>query len=223
VQLAQQCVDSSSSTAALVVPHSVTASLLNALAQQHPELQPCTAAAELGLVSADGSLAAGADSYSIDSTAPSADTLQASRLIAELCYSQLLQQDSVDVGFLRDAVSVWVDKLSHEAAAAALFSTWYWSQPDAAATQSAGVSAAIKLPVASSLGALGLQLYHAARVGKPSLGSLLLDLALLAAAAAADWDEGGWDVICLLMKTLVLCCFLLCSGVLHCHLCTGWT
>jgi hypothetical protein len=128
---------------------------------------------------------------------------------------QLLQQGSAEVEYLRDAVSVWVDRLSHEAAAAALFSTWYWSQPAAAAARPAGTSTAITLPAASSVGALGLQLYHAARVGKPSLGSLLLDLALLAAAAAGDWDEGGWVVTYLLTTAKVTCYALLCCGVLQ--------
>ncbi|KAF6262063.1 hypothetical protein COO60DRAFT_1677904 [Scenedesmus sp. NREL 46B-D3] len=47
-----------------------------------------------------------------------------------------------------------------------------------------------ELPPVSSLGVLGLQLYGAARQGKSSLGSLLLDLALVAAAGAGDWDKG---------------------------------
>jgi hypothetical protein len=192
LQLAQQCV--ASSTAAAAAPPELTVSLLNTLARQHPELQPSAAAAALGLASADDLESAGADSVIGSSAAQLADLLQASKLIAQLCYVQLLQHGNAEAEASKDAVSAWVDKLSHEAAAAALFSTWYWSQQEPAAAAAAGPLAdkvaALQLPAASSVGALGLQLYHAARVGKPSLGSLLLDLALTAAAAAADWDEG---------------------------------
>jgi hypothetical protein len=194
--LAQQCVDaSSSSTSATVVPPAITVSLVNALAQQHPELQPAAAAVALSLVSAEELTAAGADSISNDSAATSAVAVQASQLIAQLCYMQLPQQgsNSSDVEELTDSVSIWVDKLSHEAAAAALFSSWYWSQPAAAAAAagSAGPAPAIQLPAASSIGVLGLSLYIAARHGKPSLSSLLLDLALTAATDARDWDRGA--------------------------------
>jgi hypothetical protein len=186
LQLAEQCIESSSTSPA------ITVSLVNALAQKHPELQPAAAAVAFGQVSAEDVTAAGADSISSGSAAVSANAVQASQLIAQLCYMQLSQHGSTiaDVEELSGAVSSWVDKLSHEAAAAALFSTWYWSQPTATAG-SAGTAPAIQLPAASSIGVLGLSLYAAARDGKPSLSSLLLDLALTAAADARDWDRGA--------------------------------
>jgi hypothetical protein len=198
LQLAQQCV-TSSTTAAAAAPSEVTVSLLNALAKQHPELQPSAAAAVLGLASAEDLESAGADSVVGSSAAQRAELLQASKLIAQLCYVRLLQHGNAEAEALRDAVSVWVDKLSREAAAAALFSTWYWSQQDSATAATAATAGQFADKVAamdaSYVGALGLQLYRTARVGKPSLGSLLLDLALAAAAAAADWEQGGRHVL----------------------------
>ena len=53
-------------------------------------------------------------------------------------------------------------------------------------------AAALQLPIpdAAAVGVLCLELYHTSRQGKPSLESLLLDLALLSAAAAGEWNEG---------------------------------
>ena len=114
----------------------------------------------------------------------------------------------------------WVAELSKETASAALFASWFWSQsaaadagpaasflaavlspleslsgnaPKAASLSSAGFAAAawqLSIPDGAAVGVLGLELYHASRQGKPSLESLLLDLALLSAAAAGDWNEG---------------------------------
>jgi hypothetical protein len=105
---------------------------------------------------------------------------------------QLPQQQQGDAEELNGAVSAWVDRLSHEAAAAALFSTWYWSTPAAAAAVTGG--AGMQLPSSSFIGVLGLSLYAAARDGKPSLSSLLLDLGLTAAAGACDWDRGAFPI-----------------------------
>jgi hypothetical protein len=147
-----------------------------------------------GLVSADDLKAAGADTFSSssESTATTEDAVQASQLIARLCYMQLPQQQQGDASAeeLSDVVNNWVDRLSHDAAAAALFSTWYWSTPAAAAAAVKGVLG-VHLPSASSIGVLGLSLYAAARDGRPSLSSLLLDLGLTAAAGARDWDRGA--------------------------------
>jgi hypothetical protein len=181
---------------ATVVTPAMTVSLVNALTQQRYDLQPAAAAVAFGVVSAEDVTAAGADSISSGSAANTADAVRVSRLIAQLCYMQLPQQSSTtaDGEELKDAVSVWVDKLSHEAAAAALFSTWYWSQPAAAAGGAQTVQAP-QLPAASSVGVLGLSLYAAARAGKPSLSSLLLDLALMTAADARDWDRGALAIL----------------------------
>jgi hypothetical protein len=174
------------------VSPAMTVSLVTALAQQQLELQPAAAAVAFGLVSAEDLTAAGADSIYSDSAATSADAIRASQLIAQLCCMQLPQQGVADLEELSDTVSIWVDKLSHGAAAAALFSTWYWSQPTAAAAAgSVATPQTLQLPAASSIGVLGLSLYAAARDGKPSLSSLLLDLALVAAADARDWDRGA--------------------------------
>jgi hypothetical protein len=179
--------DQASST---VVTPAMTVSLVNALAQQQFELQPAAAAVAVGLVSAEELTAAGADSISTDSTAISTDSIRASQIIAQLCYMQLPLQGVADVEELSDTVSVWVDKLSHAAAAAALFSTWYWSQTTNA-TGGVATAQTLQLPAASSIGVLGLSLYAAAPAGKPTLSSLLLDLALNAAADARDWDRGA--------------------------------
>jgi hypothetical protein len=230
LQLAQQYVDSNRSSS--VTMHAAeTVALVNALAQQHPDIQPAAASVGFGVVSATDLAASGADSITTDGTAINTDCVLASQLVTQLCYMQLPQQGraAADVEEL-SAVSVWVDKLSHEAAAAALFSKWYWSQPAAAAAagdSDAGTAAAKQFPAASSLGVLGLSLYAAARDGKPSLGSLLLlDLALTAAAAAGDWDRGllcrrltrlSAD-LCHCMPGKLDCCALVSSSC--CHLVT---
>jgi hypothetical protein len=85
LQLAQQCVDSDRSSP-IVVPAAVTVSLLKALAQQYPTLQPARAAVVFGLVSAEEMAAAGADSIGSDSTAATEDAIQACKLVAQLCY-----------------------------------------------------------------------------------------------------------------------------------------
>lgn len=102
---------------------------------------------------------------------------QASKLVAQLCYQQLPSSSSVDPDECFSTVAEWVSQLSHQAAAAALFAAWQWAQP--------GNACHTMRMSQQAVGILCLELYHAARSGKPTLDSLLLDIGLAAAAAAA--------------------------------------
>ena len=224
----------------LKLPSKAAAALVNAVAQSEGLLQPSVAAVLLGEVTEQQLAAAAASSTSSSTTgstraaaavavgamggaagggktavgAKGVDACRAaSRFLADLCYVQL--GCTADVGADAEAAESgmdWAYSLSNPAAAAALFATWYWSQPSRAmeASAAAGVAAAGQKPppprhsspVPPSLaacGMLGEVLYSTARQGlaeKPGLDSCLLDLALMAAAAAGDWDKGGWWGLC---------------------------
>ena len=183
------------------------ARLISAMAKGREELQPCRAAVVLGLVMEDQLIAAGGSSSSSSSgskhgwdeiadvprssAAEMKECLDSVNIIARLCYGQLrsdIRSRGGDIAEVEEAVD-WVAQLTPEGAAAALFATQYSSQQD---------GSSVSLLAA---GVLGLSLYHAARKGdtlsaasgwtaKPSLDSLVLDLALVAAAGAGQWEEG---------------------------------
>ena len=128
----------------------------------------------------------------------------ASKLLADLCYVQLgcTAEVGADVETAKSLIA-WAYSLSSSAAAAALFATWYWSRPGramagavakaVAAAREGSVPRPPCPPSPAAWGMLGEVLYTTARQGlaeKPDLESCLLDLALMAAAAARDWDRG---------------------------------
>jgi hypothetical protein len=193
------------------LPAESTARFITAIVRDREELQPCRAAVMLTLVqeqqlveaaanistssSSRGRQVSHAGAQVVTSQASAADCTEALRLVAEMCIVQLGgSSSSNDVAEVEEAVD-WVgtlspDILSPPAAGAALFAVWYGQQEQEKALIS---------PVAA--GVLGLSLYHAARKGstlsatagwtaKPSLDSLVLDLALAAAEGAEQWDEG---------------------------------
>jgi hypothetical protein len=131
----------------------------------------------------------------------------ASKVLADFCYVQL--GCTADTGAEADTAESamdWAYALSKDAAAAALFASWYWAQPSRSVEAAAEAEAAggegpppplhvapPVLPSPAACGLLGEALYSAARQGvseKPGLDSCLLDLALMAAAAAEDMDRG---------------------------------
>ena len=193
---------------------------MNALAAEMEELQPCRAAVALGVVreaelraAAGSGSSRGIRSGGSESDAPLAVAASlvaaegvslSSRLLSQLAYLQAgsTAAAGADAEIVEGGLG-WVDKLSCEAAAAALFATWYWAQPQQTAGHPPqGAAAAGPLPpVPAGVGLLGLALYHQARQGstlsasqgrtnKPTLDSLVLDLALMAAAGAGSWEEG---------------------------------
>jgi hypothetical protein len=203
-----------------------SARLITAVAKDHEELQPCQAAVLLGVVTAEQMMGAGGSSSSgsgrrspgernlveeVDE-AGLAGTLS---VIAQLCLVQLGDASSSteveEVGNATDWVARYSpEALSPEGAAAALFAVWNGQQQQQQQQQD---SPAIS-PVAA--GVLGLALYHAARKGstlsaaagwtaKPSLDSLVLDLALAAAGEAGQWEEGK---ACLLLLLRALAFFM---------------
>jgi hypothetical protein len=194
------------------LPAESAARLMTAIARDREELQPCRAAVFLEVVQEQELVEAAANISTSSSshrgrqanhasaelgTSPASvsDCVNTLRLVAQLCIRQLGGAcSSSDVAEVEEAVD-WVatlspDILSPPAAGAALFAVWYGQQEQEKALIS---------PVAA--GVLGLSLYHAARKGsmlsaaggwtaKPSMDSLVLDLALAAAAGAEQWDEG---------------------------------
>lgn len=184
----------------VALPRELAALLVNTLAQQ-PELQPAKAAVLLGLVTEQDLAAAAAGPHDSSSKHKSSQHTEVSGLevlqhsqviIAQLCLSQLPEQDSGCE--IEQAITEWASRLTGEAMAAALFSAWYCAQPAAGSTTSiAAGSAVASAPAASAVGELCLALYHAAKAagkGRASMDRLQLDLALAAAADAANWDEG---------------------------------
>jgi hypothetical protein len=185
---------------------------LSAIAKDQEELQPCRAAVLLGVVREEQLMGAGGSSIgskynsreasvtgNVNAEAV-ADVDGSLKLMAQLCLAQLGETlSSTDVLEVQAAVD-WVGRLSPEiltpeAAAAVLFAVWYLQQQQ---QQEEGDAPHIS-PVAA--GVIGLALYHAARKGsalsaavgwtaKPSLDSLVLDLALAAAVGAEQWEEG---------------------------------
>jgi hypothetical protein len=211
----------------LVLSGDSVARLITAVVKDHEELQPCRAAVLLGVVREEQLMGAGGSSSSGGNggsggsrrspgegdmvgevnAAGLAGTLA---LISQLCLSQLGNASSSnEVEEVEDATD-WVARyspelLSPEAAAAALFAVWYGQQQQ---QQEEGFPA-IFSPLAA--GVMGLSLYHAARKGstlsaaagwtaKPSLDSVVLDLAPAAAVGAEQWEEGK---ACLLFATPV--------------------
>jgi hypothetical protein len=187
---------------------------MSALARDHEELQPCRAAVLLGVVGEDQLMGAGGSNSgarrsgdgSITGNVAAeavADIDGSLKLMAQLCLAQLGDTlSSTDVLEVQAAVD-WVGRLSPhtltpEAAAAVLFAVWYLQQQQQQGTPAIS-------PVAA--GVIGLALYHAARKGstlsvsagwtaKPSLDSLVLDLALAAAVRAGQWEEGTVCLLC---------------------------
>jgi hypothetical protein len=184
---------------------------LSAIAKDQEELQPCRAAVLLGVVREEQLMGAGGSSSGSKHNSREAsvtgnlaaeavaDIYGSLKLMAQLCLAQLGDTlSSTDVLEVQAAVD-WVGRLSPEtltpeAAAAVLFAVWYLQQQQ----QEEGDAPRIS-PVAA--GVIGLALYHAARKGsalsaavgwtaKPSLDSLVLDLALAAAVGAGQWEEG---------------------------------
>jgi hypothetical protein len=184
-----------------------SARLITAVVLDHEELQPCRAAVLLGVVREEQIMGAGGSSSSGGGRRSPGETTMVGEVdaaglagtmsvISQLCLAQLGNaSSSIEVEEVENATD-WVarhspEALSPEAAAAALFAVWYRQQ------QQQGPPAIS--PVAA--GILGLALYHAARKGstlsaaagwtaKPSLDSLVLDLALAEAVGAEQWEEG---------------------------------
>ena len=190
------------------LPAETLAGLVTAVVRDREELQPCRAAVLLGVVHADQLLKVAESSSSShqlarggkqgEATAKS-DCLAAVEVIGKLVMGCLGgAAGSLDAEKVEEAVG-WVDRsvtlkvLSPEAAAAALFAVWYCQQQQQqhGPIRASSVAAAV----------LGLSLYHATRkrptlsassgwTAKPSLDSLVLDLALVAAAGTGRWQEG---------------------------------
>jgi hypothetical protein len=185
---------------------------LSAIARDHEELQPCRAGVLLRVVtdkqlvgpggSSSGTRVIREGSYT-GNLATKADIDGSRKLMARLCFSPLGDTlSSMDVTEVQAAVD-WVGRFlpetfTSEAAAAVLFAVWYSQQQQQQQQQEDGDALAVS-PVAA--GVMGLALYHAARKGstlsaaagwtaKPSLDSLVLDLALAAAVGAEQWEEG---------------------------------
>lgn len=194
VDLAAGCLQWDSSAAAdlaaasqFVLDASLVVALLDAVAVCHPELQPAEAAAALGLVGTAG-VAPGSSQQQQQQHVPPTDAVHPSHTVAQLCY-HLMPQELTAAGEARDAAAGWVSQLSPEAAAAALFAAWYWAQPTATVAGAAGQNCPAHSPAAMS----GLWSCLYARVrdsGRPSVESLLPDLGLIAAAAAAQACSG---------------------------------
>ena len=184
------------------LPAELAARLVTFMVRDHEELQPCRAAVILGMVDEEKLAEAGGSSGSRqgsqaecgEGAAASVKCAATVQLVAQLCLLQLGDTSSSDdIGEVEAAVD-WVARLSPnilspEAAAATLFAVWCFQQQKRTITSQVAA------------GVLGLSLYHAARKGdtlsagsgwtaKPSLDSLVLDLALVAAAGAGKWEEG---------------------------------
>ena len=206
-QEAALCSLSARTIAGLVTAAERIPGLVTAKVRDHEELQPCRAAVLLGVVNPDQLLKVADSSSSSHQLArveeqekataeQTSECLASTEMIAKLVIGCLpVAAGSLDIEKVEEAVG-WVDRsvtskvLSPEAAAAALFAVWY-SQQQQHSVRGGSVAA----------GVLGLSLYHAARKGdtlsaaagwtsKPSLDSLVLDLALEAAAGARRWQEG---------------------------------
>jgi hypothetical protein len=164
------------------LPGGVAAWLLNALCRQHAELQPTAAAGHLGEGASPAHSSTEGQGLAADIKGDTAAVKQLVQLVAGLCYSQTSGSSSSllnnDFDALEASSAEWASALSSEAAAAALFAAWV-------SHRSQGSGPAVPL--------LCLELYQRA---KPTGDSLVFDLGLLAAAAAAqhtsNWDRGGW-------------------------------
>jgi ABC-type transporter Mla MlaB component len=190
-QLDSAAADKAQDTVVLQVP--LVIDLLNAVAVCHPELQPAEAAAALGLVEATGAAPSRSQQQKKQSqqqqAMPAVAAVHPSHVVAQLCF-QMTPQGGTAAGEVRDAAAVWVSQLSPEAAAAALFATWFWAQQEAAMAGSARQDG----PGHSTADLSGLWLCLYARVresGRPSVESLLPDLGLIAAAALAQTLAAG--------------------------------
>jgi hypothetical protein len=167
------------------LPQAAAIALLDAYGKHRSALQPGSAAVLLGAVSFPQLAPATVNSNSQQqqqqaAAKGSADACRSStELIAQICAGLSYPATTpggpaaaAAAGAVED--TAWVDDLSSPAAAAALFSCWFWQQP-------------------TDPGLL-LLLYSRARQGpgsaKPSLEGLLLDLGLAAAGRAADWHTG---------------------------------
>jgi hypothetical protein len=160
------------------LPQAAAMALLEAYGKHRSNLQPGAAAVLLGAVSKAALPAASADSNGQQQQGAAAVCSASTRLIAQVCACLAYPSGTSD-GSAAAAATAWVDELSSPAAAAALFSCWYWQQP-------------------GDPGVL-LLLYSRSRQGpgavKPSLCSLLLDLCLAAAGRDADWHTSKWGKV----------------------------
>jgi hypothetical protein len=186
--LAKQCIQHSSAGDPVLSP-TAAAQLANALAVQHPDLQPSTAAAPLGLF---GPVASGAGLATVTSVgAP--ELANVSLVLAQLCYQQLQAltasvAEPDDTDELESALAQWVAKLSPEAAAAGLLAVWAHSGLAAVAPSARAGSAGLQAPGGGALPLLCVELYSRA---KAAGDSLVFDLGLVAAAEAAGYT-GNW-------------------------------
>jgi hypothetical protein len=146
----------------------VAAQLVNAVVAEHPELQPTPAAEALGVLQQPSARRTAADL--------SAEAAAAGTRVLELCWRQVQDHDA------------WVAHLSPEAAAAALFATWFWATCSAADLGAVSV----QQPAGEGLALLRMDLYYGAKL---SGDSLVFELGLLAAAKAppltGDMTKGG--------------------------------
>jgi hypothetical protein len=173
-QLAQGCADVTQLSGA-----AAPAQLLNALCRDHPELQPSTAAAALGVVGADLPPSAADTAPSIPATKRHAST------VAALCFNQLAAHRdlSQDPDSLDAALSEWVSQLSPQAAAAALLAAGLsLVQPGVLPV------AATCVPAGVAVSVLCQRLYMRA---KATGDRLVFDLGLVSAAETAAVD-GNW-------------------------------
>uniref|UniRef100_A0A383WIR3 Uncharacterized protein n=1 Tax=Tetradesmus obliquus TaxID=3088 RepID=A0A383WIR3_TETOB len=139
------------------------------------DLQPAAAAVLLGAVSQPqlsvATVTSNGNQQQQQQQPAASACSHGTKLIAQVCNSLAYPAAAADSA----AATSWVDELSSPAAAAALFTCWYWQQP-------------------GDPGLL-LLLYHRSRQApgsiKPSLGGLLLDLGLAAAGRAGDWHAGA--------------------------------
>jgi hypothetical protein len=201
-ELAAQCTDQLR-TDASPVSAATAAMLANTLAANHPHLQPSYAAAALGTVVPPAAAASTHSTAAAPAAPPPADPWQVSKVLAQLCFQQLLagltpatSSMDEDAGAvcadLEGCLAGWVPALSPAAAVAAMFAVGlHWEQL-VAASAAAGAGAAlpqVQMQLAEPV--LVLELYQRA---KSSGDSLVFDMGLAAAAESAeltgDWRRG---------------------------------
>jgi hypothetical protein len=185
------------------VSAATAAMLASTLAANHPHLQPSVAAAALGTMAPLAAAASTHSTAAAPAAPPPADAWQVSKVLAQLCFQQLLagltpvtSSMDEDAGAicadLEGSLAGWVPALSPAAAAAAMFAVGlHWEQL-VTATAPAGVGTALpeaQMQLAEPV--LVLELYQRA---KSSGDSLVFDMGLAAAAEAAeltgDWHRG---------------------------------
>jgi hypothetical protein len=171
----------------LQLPQAAALALLDAYRKHRSDLQPGSAAVLLEAVSLPQLTTATVNGNSQQQQQQQAIEAQSAaacrsstELIAQIC-ACLSYPATTPSGLAAAAAAgaaadtAWVDKLSSPAAAAALFSCWFWQQPADPRLLLLLYSRARKVP------------------GSASVEGLLLDLGLAAAGRAADWREGRSD------------------------------